>query len=43
MNDDVERSRREVLDWLSGAGSTFVFALAAIFVLVAVLVGAGVI
>ena len=43
MNEDVERSKREVLDWLSGNGSTFVAALAAIFIVVAVLVGAGVI
>ena len=42
MNPEAERSRQEVLDWLRGPGSTVVLVLLLVFVVMFVLVGAGV-
>jgi succinate dehydrogenase hydrophobic anchor subunit len=42
MNEEREQARREVLDWFQGRGSTVVLVLLAAFVLMFVLVGAGV-
>jgi succinate dehydrogenase hydrophobic anchor subunit len=41
MNEDRERARREVLDWLAGTGSTVVLVVLAALIVMFVLIGAG--